>query len=262
MHAQTHQSDPRILGRRTLAADHRHLATLLQPGMSVLDVGCGTGAITAGIAEAVGLEGRVIGVDRDAGLLAHARRLHPQLSFAQATATQLPYQAQFDIVTAARTLQWISDPATAIANMKAAARPGGLVVVLDYNHAANTWHPQPPPEFRLFYAAFLTWRASHGWDNQMASHLPMLFEATGLTRIESHAQDEIAKSGDQQTQLWLEVIDNVGPPIVHSGFISDAQLAAAKSTYAAWAITTLETQTLNLAAVVGRVPVGRVPNFC
>ncbi len=255
MHDQTHQSDPRILGRRTLAADHRHLATLLQPGMSVLDLGCGTGAITAGIAEAVGPEGRVVGVDRDAGLLAHALRLHPELSFVQATATQLPYRAQFDIVTAARTLQWISDPATAIANMKAAARPGGLVVVLDYNHAANIWHPQPPPEFRLFYAAFLTWRASHGWDNQMANHLPMLFAAAGLTQIESHAEDEIARSGDQQTQLWLEVIENVGAQIVRSGFIGDAQLSAAKTTYAGWTVTALLTQTLNLAAVVGRVPI-------
>lgn len=254
MHAQSHQSDPRILGRRTLAADHRHLATLLEPGMSVLDLGCGTGAITAGIAAAVGPEGRVVGVDRDAGLLAHALRLHPELSFTQATATQLPFHAQCDIVTAARTLQWISDPAAAIANMKAAARPGGLIVVLDYNHAANTWHPEPPPEFLCFYSAFLAWRASHGWDNRMAHHLPLLFEAAGLTEIESHAQDEVAKSGDQQTQLWIEVIDNLGDQVVHSGFLSDAQLSAAKTTYADWTVTALLTQTLNLAAVVGRVP--------
>ena len=157
-------------------------------------------------------------------------------------------------MTAARTLQWISDPATAIANMKAAARPGGLVVVLDYNHAANTWHPQPPPEFQSFYAAFLAWRDYHGWDNRMADHLPMLFEAAGLTQIESHAQNEIAKNGDQQTQLWLEVIDNVGAQIARGGFIGDAQLIEAKTVYTGWALTALLTQTLNLAAVVGRAP--------
>ena len=39
-----------------------------------------------------------------------------------------------------------------------------------------------------------------------------------------------------------------------TGFISDAQLTAARSTYAAWVFTALETQTLNLAAIVGRVP--------
>lgn len=46
---------------------------VLARGMSVLDVGCGTGAITKGIAEAVGPNGTVVGVDRDQGLIARAR---------------------------------------------------------------------------------------------------------------------------------------------------------------------------------------------
>ena len=47
MSQQHHQSDPRVLSRRSLEQDHRVLAKLLQPGLAVLDVGCGTGAITA-----------------------------------------------------------------------------------------------------------------------------------------------------------------------------------------------------------------------
>ncbi len=111
MPAQSHRSDPRILGRRTLQRDHRCLATLLRPGIAVLDIGCGTGAITAGIAEAVGSQGYVIGVDRDAGLLELARKQHgtiPHLRFELADATNLNFRWQFDIVTAARTLQWIA----------------------------------------------------------------------------------------------------------------------------------------------------------
>src|SRR5690348_8806028 len=124
--AQSHRSDPRILGRRTLERDHRALARLLRPGLSVLDVGCGTGAITAGIAQVVGAQGRVVGVDRDEGLLELARESHREcsnLQFGQADATSLRYCAQFDIVTAARTLQWISDPGLAISKMKDAAKP-------------------------------------------------------------------------------------------------------------------------------------------
>ena len=51
MSLQPHTSDARILDRRTLERDHRRLAELLKPGMAVLDVGCGTGAITAGLRE-------------------------------------------------------------------------------------------------------------------------------------------------------------------------------------------------------------------
>src|SRR5437763_1221574 len=52
---------------------------------------------------------------------------------------------------------------------------GGVVIVLDYDQAANAWAPEPPRTFRVFYRAFLDWRRANGWDNEMASHLPALF---------------------------------------------------------------------------------------
>src|SRR5690349_20918261 len=65
MSEQSHRSDPRILNRRTLRRDHRYLASIVRTGMDILDVGCGTGAITADIARAVGPDGTVLGIDRD-----------------------------------------------------------------------------------------------------------------------------------------------------------------------------------------------------
>ena len=63
----------RVLGARTLAVDHRRLSELLAPGYAVLDVGCGTGAITAGILERVLPGGRVVGVDINPRLIEEAR---------------------------------------------------------------------------------------------------------------------------------------------------------------------------------------------
>jgi len=153
MTVQSHRSDPRIQGRRTLERDHRGLATLLRPGLGGLDVGCGTGAITVGIARAVGPQGYVVGVDRDAELLELARKEHgtvANLHFESADATDLPYRSQFDIVTAARTLQWISDPISAVSSLRGAAKTSGTIVALDYNHAQNAWTPSPPGEFVCF----------------------------------------------------------------------------------------------------------------
>src|SRR5437868_7806773 len=106
MSEQSHRSDPRVLNRRTLEKDHRRLADLLRSGMSVLDIGCGTGAITAGIATAVSPTGNVVGVDRDQSLLEIAKQDHQSirnLRFETADALSLPFERAFDIVTAAST---------------------------------------------------------------------------------------------------------------------------------------------------------------
>jgi ubiquinone/menaquinone biosynthesis C-methylase UbiE len=76
MSQQSHRSDPRILNRRTLQRDHSYLLQVLRTGMMILDVGCGTGAITADIARAVGPEGMVLGIDRDDANLAIAIQEH------------------------------------------------------------------------------------------------------------------------------------------------------------------------------------------
>jgi SAM-dependent methyltransferase len=226
--------------------------------MAVLDAGCGTGAITAGIANAVGPQGYVMGIDRDQALLEVARSEHatvPNLHFERGDATTLNLRARFDVVTAARTLQWIAEPALAVANLKKAAKPTGVVVVLDYNHLRNQWQPDPPRDFQRFYDAFLAWRQSNRWDNEMADHLPELFRSAGLTNIESRVQDEISGRGDadftDRTALWSEVIESLGGQLEAGGFCTGTELQAARERYASWAKTDLIQQTLAMRAVIG-----------
>ena len=226
--------------------------------MSVLDVGCGSGAITAGIARVVGPLGRVVGVDRDETLLANGRSSYPDLPNLRlegGEATTLTFEAEFDCVTAARTLQWIADPARAVHRMAAAAKAGGIVVVLDYNHAANTWDPTPPPEFQRFYAAFLAWREHRSWDNRMADHLPDLFRKAGLTAIEVTNQDEIttrsAPDFSHRSTLWLEVLESLGGEVAAEGFCTAAELDRARAEYSRYVADGLSTQTLALRAITG-----------
>ena len=229
--------------------------------MSVLDVGCGTGAITKGIAEAVGPAGTVVGVDRDQGLIARARahcRLLPNLSFEEGDATSLSFERRFDVVTSARTLQWIADVPGAISSMTQATKFGGLIVVLDYNHSLNGWVPKPPAQFAAFYDAFLFWRRSNGWDNEIGNHLPELFNEAGLIEIRSYTQDETSTLGDhdfaETTALWTEVIDNVASALQTSGFCGAALLHDARNIYEDWRKKALVKQTLSMRTVVAKVP--------
>jgi SAM-dependent methyltransferase len=229
--------------------------------MSVLDVGCGTGAITRGIAEAVGPTGAVVGVDRDRRLINLARLQSaslPNLRFEEGEATLIEYEARFDVVTAARTLQWIADPRAALQRMKRAGKPGGLLVVLDYNHALNAWQPSPPTQFAEFYSVFLAWRESNGWDNEMANHCPGLFDEVGLHEIRSDVQDEISVKGDEdfdeRTELWTEVIDNIGPTLQRAQVCEAPLLEAARRSYDTWRKVDLLRHTLSMRATVGTVP--------
>jgi len=234
---------------------------LLQPGLNVLDVGCGTGSITAGIARAVGPAGQVIGIDRDESLLDIARNEHATISnlrFQAGDATCLPHRGQFDIVTSARCLQWIAQPERAVASMTQAAKPGGLLVILDYNHAGSEWQPEPPPEFKQFYSALLAWREANGWDNDMGDHLPEIFQRLGLVEIETHVQDETTERGDpdfaERTGIWSEVIESLSKQLIEAGYSTQSQLEKARECYQRWAEIELMHQTLALRAVTGKVP--------
>ena len=79
----------------------------------VLDVACGTGAITRHIAEEVAPGGFVVGMDSNAHFIQQARQRHqdiPNVQFAVADIYHVPCTGVFDLVTAARVLQWLAAP--------------------------------------------------------------------------------------------------------------------------------------------------------
>lgn len=254
MGTQTHRSDSRVLSRRTLERDHRRLKAVLAPGMCVLDAGCGTGAITAGIARKVGPAGEVVGLDRDESLLAEACESYgylENLSFRVEDIQSLSYENHFDVVTAARVLQWVNDPELAMRQMCKAVKPGGRIVVLDYNHADLKLEPEPPAEFAAFYDSFLRWRDANGWRNRMGDNLPQMFASAGLSEVQVHVEDELSERGDEASSIWCHVMDTTGMQMVEAGFMNGAELQTAINAYGSYVKHDLNQQTLVLRAVEG-----------
>jgi SAM-dependent methyltransferase len=250
-----------ILDTRSLAADHRRLAALLRPGLAVLDVGCGTGAITRGIAEAVGPEGRAVGVDVNPSMIEAARATHrrvPDLSFYVIDVYALPFRGEFDIVAAARVLQWLADPEAALREMTKGLRRGGRIVILDYNHEKASWTPEPPGSMRRFVAAFLQWRAAAGLDNAIADRLEKLLAAVGLTAITTTDQREVTRRGDPDFEtragMWAAVAATRGHQMVADGAISEGERRAAEVEYRAWLGEAPQSYAQYLLAVEGVRP--------
>ncbi|MEC0106296.1 methyltransferase domain-containing protein [Paenibacillus taichungensis] len=250
-----------VFNSRTLESSHRILSDLLERGQSVLDAGCGTGAITYGIAQKVGESGCVIGIDNNEDLVLYARETFGDLSalnFEVADIRTLPYCGEFDVVTSARVLQWLATPEDAIAQMINAVKSGGRVVVLDYNHNKVSWKPDVPPSMKTFYQAFLRWRLDAGMNNAIADELSLLFANKGLIDIKATEQHETISRGEpsfqEQITIWAEVAATRGVQMVADGYLTEHERITAENEYREWAQTKAESQTMYMLAVEGTKP--------
>lgn len=250
-----------IMTARTLGNSHPTLLELLRPGMRVLDVGCGPGALTMEMARRVA-PGATVGVDANPEMIAAAEAASPpgeiaNLVFYRGDIRTSAWAGEFDLVNAARVLQWIPDAAAALAAMARAAAPGGRVVVLDFNHEKAEWS-RPPAAWTRFYTAFLEWRAAGRLDNAIADRLPGMFEAVGLRDVRAIPQVETVRAGDadffRAAGLWRLVIESRGRQMVGAGHLTEAERQDAFDAYTAWMQTSHATQTLHETAVTGRVP--------
>jgi trans-aconitate methyltransferase len=99
-----------------------------QRGERVLDLGCGTGELTAKIA---GRGADVVGLDQDAAMIRRAHERYPELRFERADAHDFERPGgvdAFDAVFSNAALHWMLRPAEVIAAVRAALRPGGRFV--------------------------------------------------------------------------------------------------------------------------------------
>jgi trans-aconitate methyltransferase len=96
-----------------------------QAGESILDLGCGTGHLTAEIA-ATGAH--VAGIDRSAEMIAEAKAKYPAIEFQVVDATQLNFDQRFDAVFSNAALHWILDAEKVVAGVARALKPGGRFI--------------------------------------------------------------------------------------------------------------------------------------
>ncbi|MEE2852962.1 MAG: methyltransferase domain-containing protein [Actinomycetota bacterium] len=142
-----HESVLRSHQRRTAEDSAAYLLPHLRPGLSVLDVGCGPGTITADLAARVA-PGPVTAVDQVADVLSVARdevqrRNLSNVSFATADVHNLDFPDDaFDVVHAHQVLQHVSDPIAALREMRRVCAPGGIVAARDADYSGFIWYPE------------------------------------------------------------------------------------------------------------------------
>jgi ubiquinone/menaquinone biosynthesis C-methylase UbiE len=136
----------------------------LRPGDTVVDVACGTGQNFPLIEQAIGSEGRIVGVDLTDAMLAQAQQRvedngWSNVSLAQADAAAFEFPTEVDAILSTYALSHLPEPGAAIAHGAAALRPGGRWVVLDLKapDCAPRWRARP-------FGSIDEWIARRPWE--------------------------------------------------------------------------------------------------
>lgn len=96
-----------------------------RPGERILDLGCGTGELTAKIRESAAL---VEGADSSADMIQRAKQSFPLVPFQVLDARSLPFEDEFDAIFSNATLHWIQEQDQVIHSVYRALKPGGRFV--------------------------------------------------------------------------------------------------------------------------------------
>jgi trans-aconitate methyltransferase len=203
------------------------LVDLLAPiaGERILDLGCGTGALTAEIASR-GAE--TLGVDRSEEMISRARKKFPALKFEVLDARELRFNAEFDAVFSNAVLHWIPEAEQVVAGVAQALKLGGRFVaefggkgnirrlVEGFHRAFSALGVREPdgvdPWFYPSVAEYSGLLERHGLQVREASlfERPTVLEEgeRGLENwIRVFRQTLIERMGEEDGQQWIQEVE-------------------------------------------------------
>jgi SAM-dependent methyltransferase len=194
--------------------------------MRVADLGCGVGLVTELIAEFVGPDGHVVGIDSSGAQLAEAReRLRAagaNISFAQASATDtgLPPDS-FDLVYCRFLLLHLPEPERALREMRSLLKPNGILVCEDGD--LTTAGSEPPSALGAHADLFGRLGPLRGLDYTLGRRLFQMVIGSGFPAPEITFNQPVVARGENKRLLELSVAE-AGPAFVDAGLITAEEL--------------------------------------
>jgi arsenite methyltransferase len=154
----------------------------LKEAEHVLDIGSGPGFLAAEMAAEVGPEGRVVGLDSSASMLALGRRRDAPVEFVEGDALALPFPDEsFDVAVATQVYEYVADMPAALAEARRALRAGGRLLILDTDWDSVVWHSSDHDRMQR---VLLKWN-DHLADPYLPRRLPRLLREAGFDLAEA-----------------------------------------------------------------------------
>lgn len=214
---------PDIVEQRRVLLD----ALALRPGERVLDLGVGPGLLAAQMAEAVGAEGSVHGIDVSPSMLAMAAARHRApgsgpVAVSPGDVGDLRFaDASFDVAVCTQVYEYVAEMPQALAEARRVLRPGGRIAIIDTDWDSIVWRSDDDA---------LMGRVMSVWDEHLAHPglprlLPELLAAAGFAVARSEVVP-ILNIGYREATYSAGMIGLVGDFVSGRGGISAGEAAA------------------------------------
>jgi SAM-dependent methyltransferase len=177
----------------------------LRPGITVVDVGCGTGFFTRLIARGMKRKGHVLGIDVDWRLLEHAEEFSAKehlniIEYRKGDAYEIPLPDNYaDLTVSHMVLHWLSNPLQAMTEMRRITKVGGTVaaVGIDGDIYYDPNNPRLNELDARFDGAFVRGASAlEGCDLTLARKFPALLKQAGLQEIRASGYASLDLIGD------------------------------------------------------------------
>lgn len=207
----------------------------VKPGDHVLDMACGTGDPAFTLADTVGSEGYVLGLDLSEEMIEASRTWAESQGIENVEFRTIRSELDlgveprtFDAVTCRHGLQFMPDPMAALQELRQAVKPGGRV-------AASTWStPERNPNFTLPKEIIARHADLHGEDPNAPGlfalpapgDLELVFETAGLTGIQTEVFPTPIARASSAESYWHSIETVAGPLVSLLASLTEEQRRA------------------------------------
>lgn len=228
--------------KRTADKDAAFFLPYLRPGMRLLDVGCGPGSITAGLARRVA-PGETVGIDVSQSVIDTARSLRDpslqSLTFEVGSIYEPPFAPQtFDAAFAHQVLQHLARPVEALGQVRSLLETGGVVGVREVDWGSATFYPENDG-MRRFLRLYYELAHRNGGEPNAGRHMRRWFREAGFaeTRVTTSTTsytDSAATAEWAATYAERTLHSNLADKALEYGFATRADLESMAAAWRAW----------------------------
>jgi SAM-dependent methyltransferase len=189
-----------------------------KPGARVLEAGAGGGSIVAWLAQQVGDQGSVLAVDLDVRFVESLRSATVDVLQADLVEVDLPV-AEFDLVHTRMVLEHITERDRVLDQLVRALRPGGTIVVEDYDWTAFGFDSADGIEDRVSNG-ILDFMAAAGFDREYGRKVVGALAQRGLSDVHGEGRSLIIDNTHPGFEFFRLSFEQLAPAAIEAGLMT------------------------------------------